>query len=372
MKIGSINKYWFVGAFLILMWLPLIGSMLNADQQQLLPDFEISSRDYPSGPYGYYRLIMDLKNEVDEHFSENFPLRSQFVQLYLTLKSNFMKGHPLPDKVVEGTEDWLFLGDADGNVIKESVGMDNFSEEEIDRIKRNLTNRQSWLDSNQIQYYIAIAPNKHSFYQNHLPIAHSKRNTKLEQVMENFSVEYNILDLKERLDTHENAKLFYQSDTHWTEEGAYLGYNYLMHHIRQDFDSLYILNPNSFIRKEIEFSTGDLVRLLGRSFAEKQTELDLSLIARADLQADRLEIPSRYRRDPDLYESRYTTTRNGVKVLVLGDSFFINMKKYAAESFGHTVALNDYTFDKSIILDEKPDLVIHLIVERNIDVLLKE
>ena len=84
----------------------------------------------------------------------------------------------------------------------------------------------------------------------------------------------------------------------------------------------------------------------------------------------RLTIPDNYKRNPDTYERRYKSNSNDLKVLIFRDSFSSAMEKYLAESFGETVFIWSSIIDKKLIEKEKPDLVIHEIIERNIDVLL--
>ncbi|MEO9967569.1 MAG: hypothetical protein ABJF11_17360 [Reichenbachiella sp.] len=375
MNSQNLYRYALIGTFLIMIWSPLIGLLFGEIQTESKhPDrvtgFNFSTEKYAATAYGSYRMLMDFKNESDQYFSKNFPLRTKLVSLFLYIKSDLFGSNPLPEKVVEGRNGWLFLGNEDGDVIKESVAMEVFTNSELTQIERNLERRHHWLDSLQIKYYVAIAPNKHNVYAEQLPIVRNTRNTKPEQIENLLQQQANIVDLKSGFGSGSQNLLYYKSDTHWNEEGAYLGYSTLVKEIKTDFPEVFLIQPAHLIRNQYQFTTGDLARMLSLPYSESHFSLEFSFEKSAQLLPDQLTVPDNYKRLADAYESRHRTDRNPLKILVFGDSFFINMKKFMIESFGETIIINAYKFDKEIILKERPDVIVHEIVERNIDVLL--
>lgn len=74
-----------------------------------------------------------------------------------------------------------------------------------------------------------------------------------------------------------------------------------------------------------------------------------------------------YFRKNDDYEKRYKSSVNNLKALIFRDSFSDAMIKFLKHSFGETVFIWHYTLDKELIEKEKPDIVIQIIVERNIE-----
>ena len=61
-----------------------------------------------------------------------------------------------------------------------------------------------------------------------------------------------------------------------------------------------------------------------------------------------------------------TSSSKPLKVLILRDSFSISMIKYMSETFGNVEYVNEKNFNnlQDKIISEKPDIVIHEIVER--------
>lgn len=57
---------------------------------------------------------------------------------------------------------------------------------------------------------------------------------------------------------------------------------------------------------------------------------------------------------------------NNLKVLIFRDSFTSGILPYLKESFGEILFIWDYKLNKELIEQEKPDILIHIIVERNI------
>jgi hypothetical protein len=87
-----------------------------------------------------------------------------------------------------------------------------------------------------------IAPDKHSIYPNLLPEAYAPlaEDNWLDQTMAYMDEHYDgvIIDLREavRLAAEESTvQLYYPQGTHWTSDGAWVGYQTIMERIAQDF-----------------------------------------------------------------------------------------------------------------------------------------
>jgi len=95
----------------------------------------------------------------------------------------------------------------------------------------------------------------------------------------------------------------------------------------------------------------------------------------ATLVKDKLKVPDGYPNDPEAYELRFHSKDNDkkkLKILVLCDSFGGYFSKFLKEHFNETVFIWDTKFDKKLILQEKPDIIIQEFVSRNSDFLLKK
>ena len=104
-------------------------------------------------------------------------------------------------------------------------------------------------------------------------------------------------------------------------------------------------------------------------------EEHIKLIPKIEYQAIELEkkllVPDNYFRASNNYEYRYKG-KGKLKVLVFRDSFSTSMIQFLKEYFGESIYIWHHDFNKEIIEQEKPDIVITEIIERDIDVLIKK
>src|SRR5688572_5477233 len=132
----SHDKVLIVG-FLIVICLPIVvdtfgiktGQAITENRRiEPMPSLEIN---YSSSPGRIYTACVRFIRKFDDHYRSTFGFRSNLLQLYNASKQIIFQTDPLPQKVVEGTDGWYFLGDENSNEIKESKGIENFSQEEL-------------------------------------------------------------------------------------------------------------------------------------------------------------------------------------------------------------------------------------------------
>lgn len=376
----SPNKVLIVG-FVIVITLPIIVDMVGIETGQTItenrriepmPSLEIN---YSSSP----GLIVNVKpiysacvrfiRKFDDHYSSTFGFRSNLLQLYSGVKRTIFHTDPLPQKVVEGSDGWYFLGDENSNVIKESKGIENFSREELKASLQKILNHQSWLRKQGIDFYLAVAPNKLSIYGEYLPIQKSEKETQLEQLSVASRNNFNFIDLKSHFSLARHARLYHKTDSHWNDYGAFLAYTALTEKIKADFPEVNCLKQSDFLIDTTLSYQQDLTRMLFLNVKEEVITFKQKYPDRAIIQKKELNVPKNYDRAPSDYERRYKSDTNKLKVLVFHDSFTINLIKFLKESFGETVFIWRHNFDEELIQREKPDIVIQIVVERNLDIL---
>ena len=307
-------------------------------------------------------------NQFNTYYTDNFVVRKMMIQLYIYVKVNLFYTSPIPEKIVIGKEDWLFLGDGYSKAITETKGITNFSEEELNKITNNIIEFEKYFKQKQIKFFLAIAPEKSTVYGDNLPIKQSSKQTKLEQLRKRLSaIGFNLIDLKADLKKDQSYPLYYKTDSHWNQIGMYYGYLRLMKSICPSFPMVKILQFDNFsIDSSNRNYTGDMAWQL--SLKTKEPRFNLTSL----IKKERVKLPNKYKRpssyvyNPESYERRYENMNGKLKVLIFHDSFFQEMQKFIAESFQNTVFIWS-TMDKGIIEKEKPDIVIREMVEREID-----
>ena len=316
-----------------------------------------------------YHEVINYKDEYDKYYTSNFSLKKRLFKPYYFIQNNILHKNPLPEKVVNGKNGWMFLGDSYSNVILESRGLLKYNKKQVNLICENVLSAANYLKENDIIYYLALAPNKHTIYGDKLFNTNYNGETKKTQVHNALS-NYNLklIDLGNGFDEIEE-QLFFKTNTHWNDLGAYYGYKNLMKGIKREFKNIKSVSLNEVdIETKIHWKE-DLTNMLYIRVKEIGEHFTIKNPKSQKIKS-RLTIPYNYKRKPETYEHRYKSNANDLKVLIFRDSFSSAMEKYLAESFGEIVFIWSSIIDKDLIQEEKPDIVIHEIIERNIDVLL--
>lgn len=358
----------FIGLFLLLLIIPS-AIQLN---DLLIRKKGVENAAFPSFDFphlGRFRL------QFDNYYKQNFGGRYFLLEKYTHFKYYILHTSPVPESVILGKDGWLFLGNSYGDIIYETIGLFTFSQEDLDTLLSVVKSREQWLSERNIKYYVCIAPNKHSVYHDKLPdyITYRPDRTKLEVAKIYLSAHnFDLLDLK--TDYHlytDSIRLFHKTDTHWNKVGAFFAYQALINKIEFDFPGVKCLTLDDFVVDTVASYKEDLSKILNISILENRLVL-IPKFEETSVEVDcELEIPESYLGNADFYEQRFKSNKK-LKVLVFRDSFGSAIAKYIAESFGECVFIWYHYFDKELIEKEKPDIVIHEIVERNIDVLIND
>lgn len=320
---------------------------------------------------GFYVDLIVFKNNYKAFYADNFVLKPMLFKLYYHIKVDIFNTDPLPQKVVTGKDGWMFLGNSSSDVIRESKGIVQFSNDQINNIKQNLLAQRDWLGEKGIVFIVAVVPNKHTVYGEYLPIRRSSQKTKLNQLKEELSqTDLNFVDLSEALDK-KSEKLYYKTDSHWNHLGAFYGYLELINVIRQFYPDIQPLELNNFDRELKTFNQMDLSRLLDLHIPDENVTLTLKHPAASKIPGE-LEIPSTHDILSEPFENRLISQANSKKLILFGDSFRFTLIQYLSEHFGESIFLRGYSADKEIIDREKPDVVIIELVERHLDLLLTQ
>lgn len=311
-------------------------------------------------------LIISLHREMDaytqqftRYFQDNYVFKPLMFNINRMIQEGIFSESPIPQKVVKGKDGWFFLGESYSHPIAESKGILTYTEKELSLIKTNLLKRKQWFEKQNITFYIAVAPNKHSVYGSFLPIIKANRPTKFEQlkqILEDSKIK--LIDLSTLYANYPHQRMFHKTDTHWNDLGAFLAYQTLLQTIKQDFDQIPILDLADFTIDNKSNDWMDFAKLLNRPIRE-----DMVVLTKKTPFVGQ-SIPAHY---TNIEENRFISQQNRLKVLVYGDSFSIALKQYLKEGFGETVIIWNHQSDYSFVKKEKPDLFIHEIVERNLD-----
>ena len=191
------------------------------------------------------QINYNFGRDYDNWFSDRFNLREYLVSFYNQFKYKIA---------------FYYFENKQGFINKRNNWMSNtywpssgyYNNEELERIVYSINRLKQFCLKNNIKFYILIAPSKYDVYSANLfpLVAKSNEYARTMQVKEYVKNKINV-DILYPIDEFKNAAngkelLFYKTDHHWTDEGAYLAYKCLMQYIKKDFPSIYVNDESDF------------------------------------------------------------------------------------------------------------------------------
>lgn len=326
------------------------------------PEFDITKLD-------------NFINDFDKYYKESFGLRDVLFDLYSEFKYVVFNESPLPEKVLVGKNGWLFTGNAFGEGMKESIGIELFNEEELKAIRNKLLQNKAFLDSSNIKYYVFVAPDKQSINPEFLPYSLEKQKTKFDQLYSEMKKypEVNMVDSRAYLiQMKDSVDLYFKGDSHWNTLGAFYGFEKLTSEIVKDFPEAKPVSINEYaIKKKNGIRPGDISIFMNQKFNETDWIFTSKRPRKIKNEDCKFSLPKDYSSFVDIYQKAYSNSEKKLKILVFRDSFTIFMTKYFTDSFGGTVLIWQPGIRKDVVDQVKPDIVIQEVVERNIDDLIQ-
>lgn len=309
-----------------------------------------------------YWSFTQLPEKYQDYFANNFFLRKQGVTANDEIL--FRLGNSIFPNALVGKEGWLYLTDEDNLSYYQCD--QPFTQEELDRIVKNVESMQGFSRKNGAEFLLLIAPNKESIYPEFLPagIGTSGKACRMDQAIGALrSAGLDVIDLREPLRAAKpSGQLYYRTDTHWNDAGAFLAYQIVASELEKAFPALDTWSAGDF-RKEAQVKSGDLSNLvpLVNPLSEEAEVLQPVRERKAQIRQGDGE-------KTIISEAENPANPNAV---VFRDSFFMGLLPFFAENFNHAVYRWSTDFDENLIATEKPDLVIYELAERYLGTLAR-
>lgn len=320
------------------------------------------------------RGIQPFTKAFEAYFRDAFGFRRWLITAHALVMVKGFHASPLPKKVVVGRSGWLYL----------RAAVDSYrctvplSRHELARAIRIYSERARWLRRMGITYAILIVPNKSTIYSGHHPgwVRSGAAISRLDQMFSALRAHTTIpvVDLRARLRRAKaRCRLYYRTDSHWTDCGAFVGYQGIVAALRSH---LWGRSPLGFseLRSRVRAAPGgDLARMLGLASHLPEARHLLSPIG--GFRARRFPLPyTTPRWKKRLRRFRLIGLRNPAvpkgRLLILGDSFsgVSSLRLFLAEHFRRTLVVlrSPLTMDPQLVLQERPTLVLQELVERQL------
>lgn len=291
-----------------------------------------------------------LQNTLNS-FTERLCARNKLIAFNSELTSLLTGGTYMEStQVLLGKNNWLFYKtELDGHPLWDYMGINHFTDDELAAVAANLVSMRDGFNALGVDFYVTALPNKEIIYEEYMPdtVARVDTVSRAEQlanyIWDNTDLVY-VYPKQALLDAKAEGQIYYQTDTHWNQKGAFVGMQQLMHEAygveAKDLDSV-----------SFDITSHDLAG-------------DLAVIGGV---ADKYNIDTTYVFDTDTADK--AQYRDEV-ALVVGDSFsgFLSTiaKGYYKEV--HWIYTKDFTMS---MLDEyDADVVIWESVERYMETFL--
>lgn len=269
--------------------------------------------------------------------------------------------------IVIGKKGWIFY--MDFAMTTDYQRTDLFPKADLNFLRSNLDRLSEDLRSRGITLLLVIPPDKGTIYPQYMPdqIPVLGPISRLDQFLD-FMQETGrtrIIDLRPVLsEASREDQVYFRTDSHWNDLGAYLGYVEIMRSLAKTDPRLTPHPPTDFRIEDTGMRTRDLPRILQLDELKEQTELLTPKFAAPSWKAGR--------RLPDkLGVRRVAITDSSLPaLLVLNDSFYGSLAHFIELHFSRTTVVA-YTFNPDIewLAKESPDVVIIEMVERNLSLL---
>lgn len=367
----SPKNYAFIAIFLIIICAPGFVNFIgvypgeNTEQRELAkkPVFKLNKSTIASYP-----------KEYENYLNDNFGIKNSLVFLNNYLNVKLLGVSPM-ESVLLGKNGWLYYAkDGDINMVDDYRGITRFTDAELKKIKDNLEEQKKWLQAKGIPFVLLFAPNKETIYPEYLPDNIKKVNeeTRFNQLITYLkkNSDVDIVDVRDVLTEHKaEGSLYYKIDSHWNDLGAFYGQKAIMDSVNKYIPKVKSKNLSdfNFINETSTEENEDLAKML--SLQDQYSEKVVRLVPKTPYKWHTV-LDYSYK----LSQGMVTENENKAlpRLLMFRDSYTRNMQPYLSDYFSTAVYQWNHSFDPSLVLEAKPDVVVHEIVERYISELLSD
>jgi len=270
----------------------------------------------------------------------------------------------LPPKLYEkttiaGRDGWLFF--AKENALDDYLGNNIYDDATLEEYLEKMVRLQELCDAKGKKLYFMIPPNKEQVYAEKMPsyevVDEYKRAQRLvDYVQKNSDIQiiYPIDELRAAKDV---CQIYFKTDTHWTEAGAYVGVQALY-----ELMGIPTTDIRSLSKTSSSYLGGDLLLLGNLNQEDYADDIRYHLDYRMDLGVTANDGGQFV---DDIF-STVSTCTNRCNAVLVGDSFRLFMAEYLSKDFDHYTHIHRKCLDDSRAIEaiNNADIIIVESVER--------
>lgn len=353
--------------------------MLNSKIKWVKDIASFENRQMVSKPVFDLARLDPYPVKYEKYYNDNFPFRSILVKYFNLINLRLFKKSPIPTQAIIGSDGWLFLT---GNELDSYNGVHPFKPEELLAFKLELEYRKKYLNAMGCKFYFMVAPVKANIYSDKIPFNSLRIRTKSwgEQLTDylNKSSEIKPINIYDIFRTNKDKELLYHKlDNHWNHLGAFYAVNEILKYIHQDFPKVSPLSIAAFNLVKTQTHGGNIASMFGDTSLFKENAIHLEpksgFLAR-DVPNVGYPVTEGFVYPSEFEMGREIKGSDKPRILIISDSFGGNLFPFQSEQFSRSVKIFDsweYKLNENIVKNEKPDMVLLVILESNLRNVLK-
>ncbi len=293
--------------------------------------------------------------------STDFRWRQDLIGLFSMLR--FRLGDRVFNKTLVGQDGWLFYSGEQS--LADYQHTEAVKRKTLLQFQQELDALDSDLRAHGKTLLVVIVPNKSTIYPQYMPpgLAMLGEESRLEQFTAFMQAHgtTRVIDLRPVLiGQSRSADVYYKTDTHWNELGAYYGATEILNVLSGQYPGMAPFPPSDYMRKDLGMQTRDLPQLMGiPQLKEDSWELARR---RNTVQSQGQDLPG----GGD--SSNLSPAPARPKLLIYHDSFYVALRKFLAYRFSRVkqvpLTQDAAVWNTSWIRKVNPDVVIIELAER--------
>ncbi len=363
-----------------IVFLFIIFSLFINNELRLINDIPSSeNRKMEEKPVFDINSLDDFPLSFEKYYSDKFSIRSIMVKYYNLFNIEWFNKSPLPDKVVIGNDNWLFMA---GDEFDSYRGKYRFEPSELEAFKAELEYRKAYLNKRGCQFYFMIAPSKASIYSDKIPgsVFRLHHQSWGEQLLEYLTKNSTVkpIDVFTVLRAYKDQELlYYKLDNHWNQSGAFYATNELLRRIQLDYPQVNLQSKKDFEIRKLVCQDGNIVSMLSNVGDYNDTLYWYN--RKPNFKAVTVKpvgypAPKTFPYGYDYETNKEIKGSNRPRALMISDSFGSFVFPFFSEEFSRSVKIFDnweFKLNEEILAQENPQVFVLIVLESHLKKLLK-
>jgi len=230
---GSSRPHWLARTrivaaivFLLALFIPLIGTFFHWDPVPSTENRQMARA--PETPHKF-KDYTHFSEVFLAYFRDHFGFRNTMIRGLSVAKFHGGMAFDQGTNIILGKDGWLFYPKKPGSFLADR-NLDPFTDADLDVWQRLLERRLAFCADHGIKMIVVIPPDKQSIYPEMLPEDFTRigKQTRLDQLLDRLRRTHSPvqpIDLRATLlDAKKYHRIYFKTDTHWDDYGAYAAY----------------------------------------------------------------------------------------------------------------------------------------------------